>query len=261
MSATWHFDDLEFLTLWGRTTGEWLPFPFVYTSDTSSYYDHLRQQRAATERVFANWDRSFDPALDTFTEPDLRISVDGMDRRDSGSRRIRMIGLRRGSRGYVVEQLAGEKPMETAGFTVSECDPVGLVDVLVAALPEATVGRQAQIRLVYEDESDDAESDPDYHRIIVDDIFGESARMRTKRFEDAPVDTEGRFEIVQGYSKFGPRGVARRTLSWRDLSDDGRYVIGNEPHVATPADAKRMVAALNVLVAAIVQKIREERAL
>ncbi|MEU4342430.1 hypothetical protein AB0H00_14360 [Nocardia sp. NPDC023852] len=31
--------------------------------------------------------------------------------------------------------------------------------------------------------------------------------------------------IEQGRLRFGPRGITRRALAWRDLADDGRYVI------------------------------------
>ncbi|MCU1643418.1 MAG: uncharacterized protein JWN03_3693 [Nocardia sp.] len=259
MSATWHFDDLEFLTLWQRATSEWLPSPFIYTSDTSLYYDHLQQQRATAERMFANWDRSFDPALEAIAHPDLRISVDGMDRKDSGAQRIRMMGVRLSSRGYVLEQRTQGTSLDSDGFTVSECDPVGLADALVAGLPDADVGRQAQIPLVYEGAEETAY--PDAGRIIVKDVFGDSDTLRTKRFFDAPTVGEGGFDIVQGYSKFGPRGIVKHSLRWRDLQDDGRYIISDEPPLAAPAGAKRMVAAINTRVATIVQKIREERAL
>ncbi|WP_405489172.1 ESX secretion-associated protein EspG [Nocardia sp. NBC_00511] len=261
MTAALRFDDLEFVVLWEQATGEPMPAPFVFTSKTEMYYDFLREKREVLEQLDARWTDPFDLLSNAMVEPDVRITVNGFDGRDRqrADGRVRMMGLRRGTYGYLIQQTPGETYLHSGGFTVTECDPIALADAIVSALPEAEPGSRGDV--VLPDSAGPQNNDVEYSRSIVDDISVDSMDRRALSFLNAPMAYMGTIEIVQGYSKFGPRGITTRQLDWRDVQDDGRYVIGGEPpYVATPADAKRMVAAINGRVAAVIQAIREERA-
>lgn len=260
MSNFWEFDSLEFLTLWERATDDWLPTPFVYTSGTTSFYDHMRERRAVAERLQEHWDRSLDPVLAAIAQPDLRITVSGLTgsyAEHPDARRIRLMGLRRGSNGFVLKQQPGRIYSGTEGFTVTQCDPLDLAAALVAELPPREPGSQPDIPLV--DPDSKPASDSDYSRSIVDDIFEVSDTERSKRFMDAPTVCHGGVEVEQGFSKYGPRGIAMHRLAWRDLADDGRYIYSDDPSVAVGADSKRMINAINVRVAAVIRVIKDER--
>ncbi|MGW3540929.1 ESX secretion-associated protein EspG [Nocardia niigatensis] len=261
MTTGLRFEDLEFVVLWEQARGEAMPAPFLYTSRTPMYYDFLREKRQVYEGLQGRWTRRLDLLSDAIAEPDISISVNGFDGRDparSGGR-IRIIALRRGSYGFLIEQLPGETYLHSGGFAVTECDPLALAELVVAALPKVGAGRQSDIELPTPGEPDSA--DDEYSRSLIDDIFEDPIGHRAKRFLAATMECMGTIEVVQGSSKFGPRGITARQLDWRDVEDDGRYVIGGDelPFVAVPADSKRLIAAINSRVAGVVQAIRDER--
>ncbi|MFE2995130.1 ESX secretion-associated protein EspG [Nocardia sp. NPDC059246] len=260
--AALRLEDLEFVVLWEQAAGEAMPAPFLYTSRTPMYYDYLREKRQVYERLQDRWTRQLDLLSDAIAEPDIRITVNGFDG-DNPTRadgRVRIVALRRGSHGFVIEQLPGETYLHSGGFAVTECDPVALAELVVAALPQVPAGRQSDITLPMPGEPDSG-YDHEHSRSIIDDILEDPVSQRAKRFLTASMACMGTVEVVQGSSKFGPRGVTARQLDWRDVKDDGRYVIGGDelPFIAVPADSKRLVTAINSRVAAVVQAIREER--
>ncbi|MET9488651.1 ESX secretion-associated protein EspG [Nocardia sp. NPDC006630] len=260
MSAKLQFDDLEFVVLWEKSTGERLPGPFGFKSRTPMYYDYLSEKNAVAEKLKSKWNRSLDVLAEMLVEPDIRITVSGYDGRDpqNAGGRVRLMALRKRERGYIIVQSPGETYMNGAGFTATECDPVLLAEAVVAALPEAEAGSQPDTALAVLDEA--SSPDEEFVRTTISDIFDNSDSLRAKKFLAAPIQCFGAIDVVQGRSKFGPRGVAARRLEWRDLEGDGRYVIGGEPpHVATAADPKRLIAAINIRVAAIVRAIKDER--
>ncbi|NNH74043.1 hypothetical protein HLB23_30020 [Nocardia uniformis] len=87
---------------------------------------------------------------------------------------------------------------------------------------------------------------------------GENA-VRSARFLRVPATFSGEIQITQGSSVFGPRGINRHTVGWRDLTDYGRYVVTDRPAMALAADAKRFVSVLNSRIASVIAAIKEER--
>ncbi|MFE3756932.1 ESX secretion-associated protein EspG [Nocardia tengchongensis] len=261
MTATWRFDDFTFDVLWEHVAGEELPAPLIHTSRTTDYLDYLRERREAVECLKARWDRSFDRVAEVIKEPDLLLAVSGFDGRDPRRAEgcVRLLGLRRRDQGFVIQQLPGETYVHSGGFVVTECDPVRLADAVSQLLPECEPGRLGNVELA--DESADDSVDREYGRSVVGDNLGDSANLRRKRFLETPMSCVGAIDVVQGSSKYGPRGITQFQLRWCDLEDDGRYVIGGEPpFVAVSADALRLTSMINARVAAVVQAIKDERA-
>lgn len=261
MTAGLRFDDLEFVVLWEQAKGDAMPAPFLYTSRTPMYYDYLREKREVFERLRGNWTTRMELLSAAIAEPDISITVNGFDGRDPSRAdgRVRIIALRRGAYGYVIEQSPGETYLHSGGFTVTECDPLSLADLVVAALPQVGAGRQSDILLQVPGEPDS--SHDEFRRSLIGDNLEDPIGLRAKRFLAAPMECMGTIEVVQGFSKFGPRGITTRQMDWRDVEDDGRYIIGGDelPFVAVSADSKRVVTAINSRVAAAVHAIREER--
>jgi EspG family len=141
-----------------------------------------------------------------------------------------------------------------------------LADTVAAAMPEAKPGRQSDLVLpggeapVLPGQRAAEGVDYSFGESAVTDSFDDAVTDRAQRFLDTAPECTGTIEIVQGRSIFGPRGMTRHRLEWRDLADDGRYVIDDQhPPVATAVDTTKLVAMINTRIAAIVRAIKDER--
>jgi hypothetical protein len=257
MIDTWEFSGLEFVAAW-NAVNESLPDPFVYVSGTTYYDDARRQKSEAWQRIRTRWGRELEDLMSVLAVPDIRLvvrGVDGGDARNSiGS--IRMLAGRRGDRAFLVTQKPDHTESRTEGFTVVEHDVLALGDVVAAALPKADAGQRPAFDLA-EPEGDGL--DHFYGRSLVNDVE-DRATSRRQSFERAPVATAGTIVVEQGYSRFGPRGITRTHLAWRDLVDDGRYVIvPSRPPMVAAADVRRLADLINTRIAEVVQSIKDER--
>lgn len=251
---------MEFHVLWSDRTGGRLPFPLRFTARTRDAdrweADVIRTRSELRERLGT----SFDQVLAALIAPDIRISVHGSDHRkpEEPESLIRMMGARRGTRGYIVQTVPGENFWYSKGFTVRQCDAVRLADEMTALMPEGEMGKQAEI--VLPAVGGPAGQDRPSGGPNVRDTFTLTPQQRGAAFLAAPASCVGAVQIEQGTSIYGPRGITRFRLDWRDVVDDGRYVIrDNEPPVAVPADAKVLTTLINAKVAQVVRAIKEER--
>ncbi|MBF6438632.1 ESX secretion-associated protein EspG [Nocardia cyriacigeorgica] len=261
MNRTWGFSDIEFVVLWESLRRGGLPFPLFYTGRTEDPEQFKAEKLAARDDVRRRLGSSFDAVLEAIADPDLRIVINGGDGRAPREPKglVRLHGARRQNTGYIIEQLPGETYWHSGGFTVSECEAVSLAEAMVAKMPEAEPGRQRDVVLPAENPSE--ELDHSYGGSAVHDSFDDSVGQRGATFLATPAPSYGTIDVVQGFSIFGPRGITKHRLRWRDLEEDGRYVIGDEtPPVARPADRKHLVNAINTRVAAVIRAIKDERA-
>ncbi|WP_406236318.1 ESX secretion-associated protein EspG [Nocardia sp. NBC_01009] len=260
MIRTWKFTDLEFYALWFAEEGEGLPWPFYFTTTVPRHDEFERQKAEASSAVRHRLGRSFDDPLAAIVRPDVWVAVSGWDGREprTPAALLRMLAVRRGDRGYLVAAQPGVTYWDSSGFTVTECDAVALADTVVDAMPKADPGRLSDIALPAQPGSDDM--DYSYGASAVHDSFADSFAERAQRFLDTPTPSIGVIDIVQGRSLFGPRGITRYRIGWRDLEEDGRYVIDDQnPPLAVAADRKRMILMINTRIAAIVRAIKDER--
>ncbi|CAM4515545.1 ESX secretion-associated protein EspG [Nocardia ninae] len=260
MSRVWKFSDLEFAVLWGGEENAYLPRPLSFTSRTPMWNDYMEERARTRDALRGTVDPRFDEVLAAIRQPDIRIEARGWDARDWTNTKasIRLLAARRGERGFLVTQLPGETVEHSSGFTVSECEAVQLADVVVDALPDAEPGKRADIALATQDYGD--EMDYGYGRSVVHDSFEGSVRDRATEFLATPAPCVGRIDVIQVQSIFGPRGTTRHRLKWRDLENDGRYLIDDSnPPVAMASDRKRLIAAVNTRIAEVVRAIKDER--
>ncbi|NNH73826.1 ESX secretion-associated protein EspG [Nocardia uniformis] len=261
MNRTWTFTDLEFVVLWENLTGELLPPPFTVTSTIPLYYDYLREKRETSERLRTTLRGSFDHVLTSIARPDLRITVNGWDTDDSGGAdgRLRILAARAGSHGYVVRQLPGDTPDDSDGFTITACDPLALADTIVAALPDTAPGSPAEIPLATPGSGND-DVDQLLQKSPTAAEYGSLVSVRSARFFRVQPAMMGAIDVVQGSSVFGPRGITRRRLEWRDLPGHGRYAIRHAgPWRALGVDATKFTSMINICVADIIRAIKDER--
>lgn len=261
MNRTWKLTDTEFVVLWEATKrDDFVPHPFVFTCRTPDEHEYRRQKQQAWDELRRREDRWFEPVMAVLAEPDIRIVALGHDGADPWQSFVpaRVLGVRRGDVGYVVSELSGETWSHSGGFTVTECDAINLADAVVRALPEAGPGAHSSIVLPSYDAGEAL--DYSYGRSSVRDTYDEPIAGRAQSFLAQPASCVGTIRVQQGHSRFGPRGIAEYRMRWRDVIDDGRYVIvDGQPPVANGVDAKGMVTAVNVGVAEVVRAIKDER--
>ncbi|MEG8180157.1 ESX secretion-associated protein EspG [Nocardia terpenica] len=260
MNRTWRFTDIEFFVLWDSLKEGPLPPPLVFTSRTPLHDDFVRELVETQDALRSRVDSSFDEVLEVLLHPDIKIVVDGWDGADADDpkRCVRQYAARKGDRGYVVTQLPGETIWHSGGFVITETEAIALADAVVAALPEAEPGRQSGIVLADADGGD--ELDYSYGRSAVADSFEESAPGRAARFLRAPAVTIGTIAVVQGWSRFGPRGIVRREIGWRDIEEDGRYAIAPDTSSAVVGvTTDRLRTMINTEIAVVVGAIKDER--
>ncbi|NNH69467.1 ESX secretion-associated protein EspG [Nocardia uniformis] len=244
---TWRFSEVGFSVLWKERTGDRLPAPFLYTSTAATQREYREEQEETRNRVRANTDHEVIQIVDVVSSPDLYLTVRGGDQSDPASL-IRLRASRKGGRGYLITQLPGESIYHRGGYTVTECDPLRLADAVVAALPEAEPGRRGDLGVV----ASDGYVDGSYRSPIAS--AGNSPSVLR-----GPATIAGTIDVRQGSSVFGPRGIVHHTVRWRDLAEDGRYVVAGSPAAAMAVDSKRFVGILNSQIAKVIAAIKEER--
>lgn len=253
MIKTWNLTDTELDVRWCELSGENnLPRPLYYTTRIGTDVEYRREVGFVSEQLKGKLDASFDAALSIMMDPDVRVGIHGFDGREprNAAARIRIAAARQWERCVVITQIPGETIYHSGGYVVCECDATELARVLVEQLPDVDAGGRGRVELagVGDNSVDDGWPDPDYDRIA----------QSSEAFLSAATATVGLFEIEQGSSRFGPRGVSRRLLEWRDLVDDGRYVIDDNRTVAVPADRNQLRVMIDNGIGAIIGMIEDE---
>ncbi|WP_405489130.1 ESX secretion-associated protein EspG [Nocardia sp. NBC_00511] len=258
MLRTWKFTDLEFLALWEQLGEEFLPQPLTFASRTQWWDDHLANMARARESL-RHRDDDYAEVLPALLRPQIRVEVRGWDGRDrlAAASSIRMLAVRSGEAGYLVVQHPGETVRHSSGFTLTEFYADALAERVVAALPEVGAARGGDLVLAEAEDVD--EVDYDFGLSPAHETLEGTTVHRAVDFLDTPAACLGTVEVVQGLSRFGPRGIARYRYQWRDLVDEGRYVVtGDHPPVAAPADRRRMITTLETHIAEVLLAIEDE---
>lgn len=260
MTPTWEFTGDEFEALWTGLEAEYMPEPFIHTSEPADAEEAEFARRQTWIEIKQRYGHQLDELLDVLTQPDLRVIVRGYGggaRLTDPAWSVRMLAVRKGEVGYLVKQRPGRTLYHADGFEITRHGALTLGDVIADQLPAAPAGRGQEIRL---DEPTDEELDHSYGRSLVQH-YDDDAAVQTLTFQRAALDRDGFIDIEQGWSRFGPRGVVRLRLGWRDLTDDGRYVlVPGSPRVAVGADRRRLVSLVNGQIAEVVRAIRDDRA-
>ncbi|MFC9892439.1 ESX secretion-associated protein EspG [Nocardia sp. NPDC127579] len=252
---TWQFSDLEFVVAWEPMNSQSVPSPFVVTSRIPDYEEFGRRTADIRERQRFELGPDVRALLETLARPDIRILVNGRKGPEDGDV-IRLLAARRGDTGCLATQSPGETLWHAAGFTIAECDALALGRAVAEALPDCPPGRLGRINLP------EPENNADYiPRGLTKELTEDRARERADRFHKSTVTGSGRIEITQGSSRFGPRGIVRRCVHWRDLDGDGRYAVADhDPTLAVAVDPARLTALINTEIAEVIRVIKDERA-
>ncbi|WP_194817359.1 ESX secretion-associated protein EspG [Nocardia sp. XZ_19_385] len=258
-ARTWHFTDLEFVVAWEPMKNRSVPSPFIVTSRIPDFDEFRRRKAEVRARQQTELDEDVRGLLDTLARPDLRVLVTGTEAADPADPGgvVRMLAARRGDKGCLATQLPGETLWHARGFTLTACDALALGRVVAEALPQRRPGQLGRIVLPV------PKADMDYspRRGRTQELTEDRTREYAERFNQTAVVGSGSIEITQGSSLFGPRGMVRRWIRWRDLEGDGRYATAeHDPSVAVAADPARLTALINTEIAEVIRVIKDERA-
>jgi hypothetical protein len=245
--------------MWDRLKDGLLPEPFTFVSERP-YLDEFRAElagyRTALDAVLGD---TFDGVLEIVAQPDVRVVVEGRDegRPNHPRSRLRLLGVARGDQAYMIRQEPGKTIWHSGGFVLGEYQTAGLAEAVVAEMPVVWAGSLGEVVLPSAPaEPAAAESAADEHSAVehvappgsaVVDPAGDTLRTRAEQFLAAPTTMAGTVRVIQGRSKFGPRGITQHQLEWRDVRDDGRYLITEElARVATGVTPRQVADALDV---------------
>lgn len=259
MTAVLEFTPVEFAALYEELKEDGLPQPLSYRGVPQTYTESVRIKREAWQALRRRGGAELTQLVEALTRPDIRVIARGVDGLDPANpkRSLRILGVRKGDDAFLVRQEPGETMLDSAGFTVTRHDALALGDAVAAAFPSADAGRRRDFELVDRMAQD---IDFSFGRSLVHDT-GDDPAADGADFLQQPEDLTGTIEFEQGSSRFGPRGILRLYLVWRDVVDDGRYVIvPGTPARVVPADRRRMVSLINMNIAEIVRAIKDDRA-
>jgi hypothetical protein len=259
MSTVWELTDVELVGLWEKLFGERVPRPLIATARIRFADEFARAKRAAVEGVRGRYDDGLlDDVLTRVARADVRVVVHSADPRnpDDPRGRMRLLAARQGPVGVVIRQIPGETIWHSEGFVVTAGAGDALGRAVAASMPPSPAGRLPDVVVVPEREGD---VDRHYGRAKVYDNYRELER-RSDDWLRRPMSAYGIVETVQGRSIFGPRGITRRRIFWRDLIDDGRYAIRDlADHVAVGVDAPGLASMIDVDIAKALQTLEDER--
>ncbi|MEV0299051.1 ESX secretion-associated protein EspG [Nocardia sp. NPDC050710] len=243
MSRTWEFTDLEFNLLCEEVRQGELPAPFVFTSRTRLADDYEREKLEVHQQLRARFDHELDAMAGAIARPDIFIVAHAWDDQDfdNPQARTRVHAVRQRARGYIITQRPGETLMHAGGFDAVECDPHTLAQTVLGLLPQCNAGSLDDIQLALPT-SEPTIVDQGPSSGVSDNDDTDDDTIRSDAFFATPAVSTGIVKVLQGRSKYGPRGRIEAGMLWRDLPDDGRYVmpLDHPAPVATAMSSDRL---------------------
>ncbi|WP_405162030.1 ESX secretion-associated protein EspG [Nocardia sp. NBC_01499] len=224
MTQQWKFTALEFIVLCEQYREGSLPTPFLFVTEEVVMADELeRRKRVVWEQLRRRLGGSFDGAIEVLRAPELFVRVRSWDEQDTNNmaKMYHLHAARSGALAYLFEQAPGILTYDAPAYTVTECDPRRLAAAVVASLPPVDAGRLPDVSVVI----DPAEHTAPVTGSYVRDYREDTPVYHTQQFFQRRADCTGSIIVVQGRSKYGPRGIHETKLMWRDVTDDGRYVM------------------------------------
>ncbi|RDI46113.1 ESX secretion-associated protein EspG [Nocardia mexicana] len=258
---------LEVAVLWEMMSDDSLPFPLTHSPTHRYEDDYVRAKRETAERLLANpplrgpqdWDSA--ELLDLWeaaVNPDIVIRASGEGPGDATENPVvtRVLGLRRAGYALVLVQQHGE-PIERGGdVDVYETDIVGLAKAVIDQLPKVGPGKLREVPIVTQEQ---AGLDPDSSGVF-DSMDPAPTYQRSERWRKAKSTHHGELVVEPGSAPHWLQDRSGYLVRWRDLADDGRYLIEPKPNpVAIPVDGNAFERFVNQRVAELVRRIRENR--
>lgn len=249
---------LEAVVLWQLMSNDRMPYPLTHWPAQQYEADYRRVKRETAQRLLAYLPDDVRELWEAAVNPDIVISAAGSapDDPTDMSAVTRVVGLRREGYAVVLVQHPGEKIERGGDIDVYETDVVGLARAVIGWLPKAERGKYGAIPIV-EQQADGM--DHGYGSPSVLEV-ADSPRHRLDRWRRTPVTHSGELKIEPGSGAHWIQDRRGHRVRWRDLADDGRYLIEPVPDpVAMAVDDAAFEAYVNHRVVDLVRRIRENR--
>ncbi len=220
----WEFTGIEFQVLCEKYRAGELPDPLFFTLEEPMTLDQSARLKEKTwEELRMKWDPAWDAMVDVMCAPELFVRIHGWDEHDidNGQKSLYMHFARGGAQAFKFEQKPGKTLWHTDGFTVTECDARSLANDVVRALPSVEAGHLPSVPIII----DPAEHMGNYGGSFFKDDDEDPPAMASTKFFNLRASLTGSILIVQGRSKYGPRGIQETKMLFRDVIGDGRYVM------------------------------------
>ncbi|WP_278264892.1 ESX secretion-associated protein EspG [Nocardia sp. AG03] len=260
MTRTWEFTDIEFQVLWQRLVGTTMPRPLSFVTEVEDALEFEQLEHQAWRGLRDSLDGELRSAIEVLARPHVYVRLRGWHDRATDDPRyaIKARAARVGARGYAVYQKPGRTPWHSAGYIVVDCGPHGLAEAIVGHMPEVGAGRSGIIALAGGQPEEHAEFAPRPSLIFEEADTGVAASGAA--FFETVAERTGLVEILQNQSMFGSRGMLRDILVWRDLPDDGRYVIAlpSEEPAAVPMARPDLLAAIDTSVQRMLARVESQ---
>lgn len=259
MSRSWRLTDVQLIDLWDSMFQDRLPAPLfaLYRGANAEEWARLRAEAEAARGDTE--DGGLCAALTRIAHADVLVSAQGFDprSRDNPGGLVRVLGARQGAAAALIRQLPGESIWHSGGYVVSAGNADRLAGAVAGALPERAAGRLPDTPLVTV--PDDGGTDHYYGRSKVQESYSDADRLSAEWLAE-PSECVGIIEIRLGSSIFGPRGITRYRIEWRDLVGDGRYAVTQTAGpVATAVDRPRLANLITSHITTVLQTLEDER--
>jgi hypothetical protein len=242
VNQSWNFTGIEFQVLCEKYRSGDLPDPLFYTLDEPMTFDQSARLKEKTwEELRARWDPTWDAMIDVMCAPEFYIRIHGWDELDidNGQKSLWMHFARRGAQAFKFDQKPGKSYWHTDGFVVTECDPRSLANEVVRSLPAVDAGRLPSLSIII----DPAEHVGNFGGSFFRDDDDDPPAIASAKFFNMRASLTGSIIIVQGRSKYGPRGIHETKMLFRDVIGDGRYVMAMDGSPIAEATGPKQFAA------------------
>ena len=258
---------LEVTVLWEMLSDDTLPFPLTHSPTQQYEEDYLRAKRETAERLVGNppshaphgWDSADLLRLwQAAVNPDIVIWAAGEapDDETDMSAVTRVVGLRREGYAVVLVQQPGESIDRGGDIDVYQTDVVGLANAVIAQLPKVGPGKQREVPILAQRQ--DGMDSGDDSSPVFDSM--DPPHLRSERWRSAKTRQLGELRVEPGSAAHWIQDRRGYLVRWRDVADDGRYLIEPTPNpIAIPVDDDGFESFVNQRVAELVRRIRENR--
>jgi hypothetical protein len=225
VNQQWNFTGIEFQVMCDKYRGGSMPDPLDYTLDEPMTIDEsARLKEKVWEELQARWDPTWDALVDVMCAPEMYIRIHGWDEMDqeNGDKNLYLHFARSGAQAFSFVQRPGKSFWHTNGFTVTEIDPRGMANAVVNSLPEVPAGRLPNTPMILDPAEHIGHGGSSFFK---DDDDDEPAAQVSAKFWQMRAALTGSVWVVQGRSKYGPRGIRETKMMFRDIIGDGRYLM------------------------------------
>ncbi|WP_280266731.1 ESX secretion-associated protein EspG [Nocardia wallacei] len=258
---------LEVAVLWEMMSDDNLPYPLTHWPTHQYEADYVRAKKETAKRLLENpplrgpqgWDSADLLHLwEAAVNPDIVIRAAGEGPGDATDKPVvtRVLGLRREGYALVLVQQPGELVERGGDVDLYETDVVGLAKAVIDQLPKTGPGKLREVPIVTQEQH--RTSSGDDSSAVFDSM--DPTYQRSERWRSAKSTHLGELKVEPGSAAHWLQDRSGFLVRWRDLVDDGRYLIEPKPNpVAIPVDDSAFERFVNQRVAELVRRIRENR--